>query len=195
MKYLISTFVFLIFISLTGCVGPLVMHETARTVGNSNSELLGGYGKAGFVLKWNYGLAEKLDIGLQTETLSFGLRLKYALIDNQRNGFSLATALGAGISWGGSHNYGEIIGSYLTGKWEPYSAFRLVRVKIDPTEVRDHDMNIDFTTDEFKYNYTQFILGTRFWFNDHWLFSLEGSRASANVANIVLLSGGIGYRF
>lgn len=65
---------------LSGCaVGPLVSHETARTVGTTNHELMAGYGQAGYVIKWNYGLNENLDVGLHWESLSIGVRAKYAL--------------------------------------------------------------------------------------------------------------------
>ena len=87
---------FLIFI-LSGCaVGPLAIHETARTVGKSNHELVAGYGIAGYVFKWNIGLSENWDIGLHWESLSIGLRAKYAFLQNSEKGWSLATAAGTG---------------------------------------------------------------------------------------------------
>ena len=50
---------------LTSCaVGPLLNHETARTVGKGKHELSGGYSNAGYVFKWNYGLFEKFDFGI-----------------------------------------------------------------------------------------------------------------------------------
>ena len=80
-KILIS--VLLVF-SLSGCaVGPLVSHETARTVGSSNSEIVGGYGQAGYVLKWNHGFGENFDLGFQYESLSVGFRAKYAFVNER----------------------------------------------------------------------------------------------------------------
>jgi hypothetical protein len=187
--------------TLSGCaVGPLVSHETARTVGNSNHELIGGYGMAGYVVKWNYGLTKNLDLGLHWESLSIGLRAKYAFINN-REGWSFATALGAGSSIGGSHYYGDIIGSYLAGPWEPYGTVRLVHVKTDPLEFKDKDTgDIAFTVPSADYDYGQFILGTRYWISAHWLFSLEASSLFAvssglKIGNGVLVGGSFGYRF
>lgn len=187
--------------TFSGCaVGPLVSHETARTVGDSNHELIGGYGQAGYVIKWDYGLAENLDLGLHWESLSIGLRLKYAFI-NKKDGWSLATALGTGASIGGSHYYGDLIGSYVTGSWEPYGTLRVVHVKNDPLEFRDKNTGeVDVTVPGSKYNYGQFILGTRYWFTPHWLFSLEASSLFAMTSglkfgNDVFVGGAFGYRF
>jgi len=186
---------------LAGCaVGPLVNHETARTVGKSNHELIGGYGQAGYAIKWNFGLTENLDLGLHWETLSIGLRLKYAFINNKQ-GWSLASALGTGSSIGGRHYYGDIIGSYMIESWEPYGALRIVHVKNDPVEFKDKDTGyVDFTVPSVNYNYGQFILGTRYWFTSHWLLSLEASSLFAmttglKFGNIFLVSGAFGYRF
>lgn len=198
----ISSFIFLLFsVFLSGCaIGPLVSHETARTVGNSNHELIGGYGQAGHILKWNYGLTENLDLGLHWESLSIGVRAKYAFINN-KSGLSLASALGTGDSLGGSHYYGDIIGSYLTGSWEPYGTVRVVHVKNDPLEFKNKNTGqVSFTIDKSEYDYGQFILGTRYWFNDHWLLSIEASSlftisSGFKTGNSVLAGASFGYRF
>src|SRR4051794_11386575 len=97
---------FLIFGLLGGCaVGPLVSHETARTVGKGHNELVAGYGIAGYALKWNLGLDDSLDVGIHWESLSLGARAKYAFINGREHGWSLASALGAGLSIGGKHYY------------------------------------------------------------------------------------------
>lgn len=186
---------------LSGCaVGPLVSHETARTVGSRNSELIGGYGQAGYVFKWNYGLGKDFDIGLHWESLSIGLRAKYAFI-NSSNGFSLAAALGIGESLGGSHYYGDILFSYLVKKFEPYGTIRLVHVKTDPVEFRDEDTgHVDFTVRSYKYDYGQGILGARIWFNKNWFLSLEASTLftvsdDVEIADGVLLGAALGARF
>lgn len=186
---------------LSGCaVGPLVSHETARTVGSSKHEVIGGYGQAGFVIKWNYGLTENLDFGLHWESLSVGVRAKYALINNN-SGWSLASALGTGSSFGGNHYYGDFIGSYLTGSWEPYGTVRAVLVKNDPLEFKDKDTGqVSFTIDKSEYVYGQFILGTRYWFNSNWLFSIEASSlfpisSGFKVEKNVFAGASFGYRF
>ncbi len=186
---------------LSGCaIGPLVSHETARTVGDNKSELVGGYGAAGLVFKWNYGLSENLDFGLHWESLSVGIRAKYAFL-NQSAGWSLAAALGTGSSIGGSHYYGDLMVSNVAGAWEPYGTLRIVHVNTDPVEFRDKDtgnVNFTVTTDDFEYG--QLIFGTRYWFNEHWLISLEASSLFAISDNFkiesgAIVSGAFGYRF
>lgn len=187
---------------LSGCaIGPLVVHETARTVGPNNNELDGGWGQAGYVVKWNYGLGQDLDFGIHWESLSIGLRLKYAILNARERGFSLAVAAGTGVSIGGSHYYGDLIASYLAGSWEPYGALRAVHVKNDPLEFRDQDTGqVDFTVDKIEYDYGQLTLGTRYWFTPHFLLSLEASSLFAfssglGIGSNVLIGGALGYRF
>lgn len=154
---------------------------------------------AGHVVKWNYGLTENLDLGLQWETLSLGVRAKYAFINN-KEGWSLATALGTGIALGGGYYGGDIIGSYMTGAWEPYGTLRIAHVKNDPWELKNKDTGkIEYTIPDSEYDYGQVILGTRYWFTPNWLFSVEASSLFASsvlkVSNGVLAGGSLGYRF
>lgn len=186
---------------LSGCaVGPLVSHETARTVGDGNHELVGGFGQAGYAFKWNYGLSDNLDLGLHYESLSIGLRSKYVFIKDEDN-WSVAGALGTGASVGGSHYYGDVIASYLTGAWEPYGTIRIVHVKNDPSEFRNTDTGqVAFTIDRIEYDYGQLMLGTRYWFDTNWLFSVEASTLFAlssgfKVDNAFILGAAFGYRF
>lgn len=194
--------IFLASLFLSGCVvGPLVVHETARTVGEGDSDLIGGYGTGGYVIKWNYGLLNDLDIGLQWESLSLGVRAKYAFINRRESGWSLAAAAGIGTSVGGNHYYGDLIGSYLHKAFEPYGTVRIVHVKTDPLEFKDKDTgNVDFTIDRYEYDYGQLILGTRFWFDKHWLLSVEASSlfsvsGGVKVGNGLLVGAAFGYRF
>lgn len=182
----------------SGCaVGPLVSHETARTVGSGNSELILGYGQASYVVKFNLGLMESLDLGVQVEELSIGARLKYAFINQRENGFSLAAAVGAGASLGGNHYYGDLLASYLAGSWEPYATFRFVHVVTD--ELKSNDGFLDFTVRSMKYNYSQIMFGTRYWLSEHWLLSLEISTLLASddfsTGKSFFAGGAIGYRF
>jgi hypothetical protein len=197
-------FVVILFLSagfLNGCaVGPLVQHDTARTVGKGNNEFVGGIGQAGFVAKWNYGLTDKWDFGVQWESFSLGLRTKYAFIDDN-DGWSFAGAVGTGASVGGSHYYADLLGSYLVKSWEPYGTLRFVRVKTDPVEFKDENTGtVDFTVNSSSYGYGQAILGTRYWFNAHWLVSAEVSSLFSMSSDLKIGSGvlvGIagGYRF
>ncbi len=199
MRFVLSSF-FIIFLS--GCVGPMVMQETARTVGDGNSELSAAYSSGSqWAAKWNYGLTENWDLGLQLEGLSMGLRTKYSILNNHERGWSLATAFGAGASIGGSHYYFDLIASHLMGHWEPYTSFRVVHMKIDPVEFKDDQSGkTDFTIDLPDYNYGQYFLGTRYWFDKHWLLSLEGSLAFAigkgiHFEKAVFVGAGAGYKF
>lgn len=168
---------FFLFLSLTSCaIGPLVSHETARTVGRNKHEPAFGYGMAGYVLKWNYGITDNFDIGLHWESLSIGLRAKYAFIKNDGEGFSLASAIGYGSSIGGKYTSVDLLGSYLVGQWEPFSMFRYVHVKTDPIEFRSDDPNtqgFDFTISSQKYDYGQLSFGSRYWFKENLYFSGE----------------------
>lgn len=190
-------------IFLSGCAtGPFMAHEPARTVGYSKSELIAGAGQAGYVFKWNYGVGHDLDIGVQLESFTLGLRAKYAFINQQSSGWSLAGAAGTGVgSFGGSHYYADLIGSYLKGSWEPYTTLRAVHVKTDAIDFRDEDTGeIDFTVSENEYEYGQFILGTRYWFTPNWLLSVEGSTifsisSSFDIKSNAFFSASFGYRF
>jgi len=189
-------------IFLSGCaVGPLVVHETGRTVGNSKNEFVGGFGRAGAVFKWSHGLSDNLDFGLQIESLSIGVRAKYAFINGRDNGWSLAGAAGVGSSIGGSHYYGDLIASYLAGSWEPYGTFRAVHVKNDPEDFRDQNTgDLVFHIDKIEYNYGQAVLGTRYWFNSRWLLSLEASTLFSMTSDVkmddnLLIGAAVGCRF
>lgn len=120
-------------------VGPLVLHETGRTVGRHNNEVEVGAGSSGNAVKWNFGATDNLDVGIQYETLSYGARIKYALINRRESGFSLAAAGGGGKSLSGHYYNGDIVASYLNGQWEPYSGFRYVYAKTDQDEFNDQD--------------------------------------------------------
>ncbi len=200
-KSILTSLVASLFV-LSGCaVGPLVSHETARSVGNSNHELVAGYGMTSFVVKWNYGLTENLDLGLHVESLSAGVRLKYAFVNSSR-GWSFAGAIGAGESIGGDHKYADLITSYMASSgWEPYFTIRAVFVETDPLEFKSEDGGyLDFTIDEDRYSYGQGILGTRYWFTKNFLFSIEAGslfRISSGfgVGEIIFAGAALGYRF
>lgn len=187
---------------LSGCaIGPLVGHETGRTVGRGHHELAGGVGETGFMAKWNYGITEDLDLGLHWESLSLGVRGKYAFINNRQSGWSLAGALGVGSSFGGDHVYADLIASRLAGRWEPYGTIRVVRVKSDPVKFQEKDTGKEiFIVQVEEFEYAQGMLGTRYWFTDHWSLSVEaGSLASMTsgfrVGDNAFASAGLGYRF
>jgi hypothetical protein len=182
-------------------IGPLVSHETGRTLGKGGGEYEAGYGSASYVLKGSWGLTDDLDLGVQWEALSLGLRLKYGLVQEKEHGFSLAAAAGIGTSVGGSHYYGDMMASYLQGWWEPYFTLRIVHVHNDPTEFKDKETHdVDFTISAFDYNYGQAFLGSRFWFNKNWSLSVEVSDLFAFGHGVafgkgVLAGAAFGYRY
>ena len=187
---------------ITGCaIGPLAGHETAHTVGKSNHEVIGGVGQAGFFAKRDYGIKKDLDFGLHLELLSVGVRAKYAFINGAEKGFSLATAAGIGESLGGEHYYGEILGSYMFGLFEPYTTFRFARVKTDPVKFSNKNISeADFTIHSYRFNYGQIIYGTRVWLSPHWLISAEGetffvTSSGLRLVKWTLFSASLGYRF
>lgn len=201
MRLLVKLAFVLAFNFLAACaVGPLVSHETARTVGDNNHELVGGYGQAGYVFKWNYGITDKFDIGLHWESLSIGVRVKYMFLGGGE-GFSMAAAAGTGSSVGGSHYYGDLMSSWLIKRWEPYLTARFVHVKTDPVELRDKDTgHFNFTIPSVDYDYGQFIGGARFWMTPHWLLSLEASTlfgisSGFKVDNNLFAGAAFGYRW
>jgi hypothetical protein len=193
---------FLCAVLSTGCaVGPLVQHETARSVGKGDHELIAGYGQAGYVLKWNAGVTENFDFGVHWESLSFGVRGKYSIINGRSGGLSLAGAIGAGSSLGGNHHYGDLMVSYLSGFFEPYATGRFVQVSTDPVEFRNADTGqTAFTVSSAQYNYGQVIVGSRFWLGPNWMLSIEGSNFFAMGDGITISGGaffgaGLGVRF
>ena len=198
-----KNFGFLVMLALvSGCaVGPLVQHETARSVGDGKHELIGGYGQAGIAARGNYGITENFDFGKQHESLSLGARGKYSIINGKSGGFSLAGAFGAGSSVGGNHMYLDVMTSYLAGTFEPYATARFVQVSTDPVDLRNTDTGeVAFTVRSANYNYGQAIVGTRIWMNPNWLLSLEASSLfglgdTVTFSDNVLVGAALGYRF
>jgi len=189
-------------LAVSGCaVGPLVSHEPARTVGEGRDELTVGYGLASYVLKWNHGLAEDWDIGVQWEALSLGLRVKHAFVNAQEHGWSFAVAGGFGTSLGGNHYYGDLMLSHLSSSVEPYGSFRYVHVRTDPVDFRNENTGqVAFTVSSANYSYGQFFLGSRFWITPTVNFSLEISSLASLSSGLVLgdsliYGAGLGFRF
>lgn len=178
-------------------LGPLVTHETARTVGQSNHEWIGGFGNAGYIVKWNYGLTENLDIGLHYESTNIGWRAKYAFL-NAKEGWSLASAFGSGFSLTGSYNNLDFIGSYGIGDWEPYGILRLVQTQgVDWHTPEGNGLFDNQTFSGLTLNYAQVMLGTRYWLTEKWMVSAELSALSFTKFEFTapIYSAAFGYRF
>jgi hypothetical protein len=197
---LVSISIYILMMSAGCAFGPITAHETARTVGEGHHEFAAGYGQTGGVVKWSYGLSENLDLGLQIESLSQGARIKYAFINNQSYGWSLASAVGAGVSWGGNHQYVDFLASYLAKSWEPYSMLRLVQVHMDSSDWKNAIGNVDIHVDSTQYSYGQVFIGTRYWFTPKFFVSLEATNifsisAGLSSSNNFLGGATLGYRF
>ena len=185
-----------------GCaLGPLAMHETARSVGKAKNEFDYAFGSMGHMISWNVGASDDLDVGIHLESLSIGIRAKYAFINARENGWSLAAAAGVGSSFGGGHYYGDVISSYLSEFWEPYGALRLTHAHNDPIYIKDRDNSRStYTFSAGDYDYGAVILGSRFWLSERWMASIEASSLFSAASNVtfgsnVLASAAFGYRF
>lgn len=198
--FILSVSMFILMLS-SGCAfGPVIAQETARTLGANHHELSAGYGQSGGALKWSYGLSENLDLGLQIESLSQGGRLKYAFINNQDHGWSLGSAVGAGVSWGGDHQYVDFLASYLANSWEPYSMLRIVQVHMDSSNWKDAIGTIDINLESNQYSYGQVFLGTRYWFTPKFFISLEATKifgisSGFSISTEALGAAALGFRF
>lgn len=191
----------LLMIFLSSCaIGPLGLHETGRSIGQSSNEFAAGYGHGGYIFKWTHGLSENLDMGIQLESLSLGARLKYSIINEQKYGFSLAAATGLGLNIGGNHYYGDLIGSYLKNAFEPYSGVRIVHVKNNSNDIKNSNGGIVFTYDGNEFEYGQIFIGIKYWISNKFHISIEGSSISSlsgtfKSNRVNLGSIGLGYRF
>lgn len=158
---ILKPLLFLFFLNLSACaVGPLVSHETARTVGDGKTELVAAYGSPGLALKATHGMSENFDLGIHIESLNRGLRAKYAIL-NASQGLSVAGAFGYGLSFGGRYMTEDITVSYLNHEWEPYGTLRLSQVSIDDADVEDANTHEHlFKIKGGSFSYGQFIVGT-----------------------------------
>ncbi|MDX9732159.1 MAG: hypothetical protein RBT63_10345 [Bdellovibrionales bacterium] len=180
--------------------GPLMLHETARSVGKGKNELSLGYGIAGYAFKWSHGVSEDFDLGVQLESMSWGVRGKYSLVNARTHGWSIAIGGGAGGSSYSKHIYGDFIVSHLADKWEPYGSLRVVHVTWDPLEFHRKNGELLFVTPSDRFRYGQAILGTRYWTNQKTYLMFEASTLLGFESGVrwdsgMFLSAGVGGRF
>jgi hypothetical protein len=185
---------------LSGCVtGPLASHETARTVGQGNHEIQLGTGSMPYFLKWNLGLSKDVDVALQWETFTVGMRGKYAFINNVQ-GPSLAATLGTGISFfGGDYVNSDLIYSYLFEKWEPYGVLRVAHVESSKKDLKNSETGkTEYTIDAYEYEYAEIIGGAKYWFTDQWSMTFEGGAAFTwplFIVYVPVVHLSVGYKF
>ncbi|MBT4760784.1 MAG: hypothetical protein HOO06_03715 [Bdellovibrionaceae bacterium] len=161
-----------------GCVGPLLSHNTGRSLGKGNHslKLMGMAGSGGYyAVGYDYGVTENLDLGMKIESLSLGYHGKYSFYNNP-TGFSSAAAIGYGSTFGGSYYTADITGSYLVNKWEPFTSLRYTSVNSDSKELRDASTGQVFSTiPEFDFSYMQIFVGTKYRFVDWFALSVEAA--------------------
>lgn len=199
----ISLFVSLV--QLTSCAfGPLQNHETARTVGEGNAEFSAG--ALSFfvpVIKYNYGLSDRWDLGFHFETFSYGFRTKYAMLQDTGS-LDLAAVFMVGESGseqGSSFPYvhGELIGSRRVSKvFEPYATLaysagqRIGGRQDEPTNDSLERFISDALRAPDRFDYFSIRLGSRLWFSEKGFVSAEfaqiyvvGSDVSGWVPQII----------
>lgn len=149
---------------ITGCVGPLLNMETGHTLGAGKqsfrvSSTTNGY----YGLNYAYGLFKDFDLSFNLEAASLGLAAKYSFL-NQESGFSYATQLGTGSTYGGSYYILAMIGSYGMKPWEFFYSFRYTKVTIDSQKLTDSNTGEVFVTlPKTDYSYGQAFLGAKYW--------------------------------
>lgn len=178
-----------------GAFGPMYSHETARTVGNQRVELGGGFRNAGLAIEVNYGVTEKLDLGLHWESLSMGLKTKYVFLSEDRKGFSVSATGGFGQSFGGIYYLLAGNVSYLTGIIEPHFTLRGVLVTGNGTRSNPQTgSSLNLSALFSNYSYLEPIIGSRFWITpDHLFLSTEAGLIIP--IGMLIVSGNIGYHF
>ena len=143
-------------------------------------------------------MSKDFDLGVHLESLSWGIRAKYAFI-NASKGWSLAGALGYGVSFNGRYTSEDLTASYLSNAWEPYGTLRFSQVTIPDTDIEDANTHEHiYTIKSSSFQYGQLIAGTRYWFNNNWMLSAEISRPFVVGSGIdidgAFFSLGFGYR-
>lgn len=186
-------------------LGPLISHETARTLGTGNHEFTGSLGTYGLGFRWGYGISENFDLSANVESTSFSARGKYAFLNNHQGGWSLALAGGGGYSslFPADFFHVDLMASYLRDSFEPYLNLRVVRVHLRELEFESEDRLLDAIEYAFRrqtFTYVQPILGARYWMNPRWAWSVEASSLAAidstvDIQSSILFGLGLSYRF
>lgn len=182
----------------TGCaLAPLSSSFEGRSIGKGKVGLdVGGIPIGGLypTFKLTYGLASKMDIGLQYESFSMGFFGKYSFINRPYQGFSLAGIISGGVASNGNYFYIGPVLSYKSTKFEPYFVARLNAVQYDKSKTSS-----GITILEGKYSYLQLTGGSDFWLSSKIGLCLElsafaGSTGTTEVEGAII-HGGLKLRF
>ncbi len=177
---------------LNACAfGPLALNESAKPLGKDKNELSGAYGTYGYAFRWHHGVTDRLDLGIQLESLSFGIKAKYNFLETSDNVF-LSGGIGAGISMFGNYKNLDILLSKQFSKVDLYSGFRLNFINTDATEFNDEDTGeLQFTVDANNYTYGHLFFGAKYLASDKWTFNLETSYLISTDSNFDFESNGM----
>ena len=179
---LLKVLLCLLSFSFVGCVGPLLNHETGRSLGKGKQSIKLLAGTEGiWGIDWDIGLTEDFDVGIQYEALSLGLDAKYSLINN-KTGIALAAMTGIGLTAGGTYYLAALATSYRVKDFEPFASLRFTQVNIDAADVKDTSTGTVFVSlPKTSYNYLQGFLGAKYWFAKAFALSVEaGSFVSSS---------------
>lgn len=170
---------------------------TGRSLGKGNIGFDGGaivYGSVVPSLKFAFGATQKLDVGLQLDSLSAGIFGKYSFINGIERGFSLAGFAAAGACIGGYYFYTGPVISVKSGMFEPYLAARINLVHFG--QAFDYD---DEWIDLGGYSYFQFTLGNIFWIGKRLGLAIEATAFSGNFYSVdmdnLMVYGGLKIKF
>lgn len=76
------------------------------------------------IIKLSFGVLDNLDLGFQTELFSYGVFLKFALLNPKTNGISLSLTAAGGVPGAGVYFYGGPTLGVKLGFIEPYGIAR-----------------------------------------------------------------------
>lgn len=186
-------------------VAPLSNLYTARSIGKGVWSFSGGFlsnasggpGSGVPAFKIDYGLYDKLDVGMHYELVNTGFVAKYSFI-NGKDGWSWAGVLSAGSADGGGYWYMGTVASYKFAFFEPYASVRFNRVTRGTTNFSVTSIGT-WTTPSTTFDYLYFTLGTGMWPTEKFGFLIEYNffgtlNTSTTFPAPAYLSGAVVYR-
>jgi hypothetical protein len=181
---------------LAGCIAPLSVYPSGRSVGYQHDSTSAAMSVAPDAdgdtvlipeIRWLYGVTEDLDLGVESMIpATAGLVVRYSLINPEQDGLALALHGRLGTSpWTPASGYYAALGStmsYREGRLEPFLAARWSISRVDLNN--DNEDGFFFPDDEtFDEDYMVLTLGIGWWVKKqsslyvaaHFLNGIEGS--------------------
>lgn len=185
-----ASFVCLLLLSSGCAIAPFSTLQTGRSSGAGDMTLDVG-AAMNFVIpaaKFQYGITENLDLGVQYESFNVGALLKYAFVNNP-SGWSFA-AIGSygSISNGEYYYFGPIL-SYKSNIFEPFLSVRLNGVRYDGSTYDNSSIRITFSGGRIQY--LQYSAGTAIWFSEKVGLIAEYT-TFGSIENATFSNGGYG---